>query len=129
MYPEWSGWLIRAGHAYRCFCSEARLDACRGEPARREDEALGYDRHCRFLSTEARTELEASGEKSVVRFAMPLEGQTHFVDVLRKLKPWENGQVRDPILIKSDGFPTYHFADVIDDHFMGITHILTATSG
>ena len=55
---------------------------------------------------------------------MPLDGQTTFVDVIRKLKPWDNSQVRDPILIKSDGFPTYHFANVIDDHFMEITHIL-----
>ena len=55
---------------------------------------------------------------------MPLEGQTHFVDLLRKLKPFENSQVRDPILLKSDGFPTYHFANVVDDHFMEITHIL-----
>jgi glutamyl-tRNA synthetase len=124
LYHEWSDWLIRAGHAYRCYCSEARLNALRREQAARKDEALGYDRHCRFLSAEARVDLEASGAPSVVRFAMPMEGQTHFVDVLRKLKPWENSQVRDPILIKSDGFPTYHFANVIDDHFMGITHIL-----
>ena len=124
LYHEWSDWLIAAGHAYRCYCSEARLDALRREQAARKDEALGYDRHCRFLSVEARAELEASGAPSVVRFAMPMEGQTHFVDVLRKLKPWENSQVRDPILIKSDGFPTYHFANVIDDHFMRITHIL-----
>ena len=124
LYHEWSDWLIGAGHAYRCYCSEARLDALRRDQAARRDEALGYDRHCRFLSAEARAELEASGAPSVVRFAMPMEGQTHFVDVLRKLKPWENSQVRDPILIKSDGFPTYHFANVIDDHFMGITHIL-----
>ena len=55
---------------------------------------------------------------------MPLEGQTTFVDVIRKLKPWDNSQVRDPILIKTDGFPTYHFANVVDDHFMAITHIL-----
>jgi glutamyl-tRNA synthetase len=124
LYREWSEWLIRAEHAYRCYCSEARLDALRRDQAARKDEALGYDRHCRNLSATARAELEASGAPSVVRFAMPLEGQTHFVDVLRKLKPWENSQVRDPILIKSDGFPTYHFANVIDDHFMEITHIL-----
>lgn len=124
IYHEWSDWLIRAGHAYRCYCSEERLDALRREQAARKDEALGYDRHCRYLTAAQRAEHEAAGGPSVVRFAMPTEGQTSFTDVLRKLKPWENSQVRDPVLIKSDGFPTYHFANVIDDHFMAITHIL-----
>ena len=100
------------------------MDTLRREQAARKDEALGYDRQLPLPHSETGTGLAASSTKSVVRFAMPLEGQTHFVDVLRKLKPWENSQVRDPILIKSDGFPTYHFANVIDDHFMGITHIL-----
>ncbi len=124
LYHRWSEWLVAEGHAYRCYCSEARLDALRREQAARKEDSLGYDRHCRDLTAAERSELEASGAPSVVRFAMPLEGQTAFVDVLRKLKPWENSQVRDPILIKSDGFPTYHFANVVDDHFMEITHIL-----
>lgn len=124
LYHRWSEWLLAEGHAYRCYCSEERLEALRREQAARKEDALGYDRHCRFLTAGQRAEREASGAPSVVRFAMPLEGQTHFVDVLRKLKPWENSQVRDPILIKSDGYPTYHFANVVDDHFMAITHIL-----
>ena len=124
LYHQWSEWLIREGRAYRCYCSEARLDALRREQTARKEDALGYDHHCRFLTARERGDLEAAGAPAVVRFAMPLEGQTTFVDILRKLKPWDNSQVRDPILIKSDGFPTYHFANVVDDHFMAITHIL-----
>lgn len=124
LYHQWSERLIREGHAYRCYCSEERLDALRREQAARKDEAVGYDRRCRTLTATQRAEHEAAGDPAVVRFAMPTEGQTTFTDVLRKLKPWENNQVRDPVLVKSDGFPTYHFANVIDDHFMAITHIL-----
>jgi len=124
LYHQWADWLIKEGHAYRCYCSEERLDALRREQIARKEDALGYDRHCRYLTAAERAQHEAAGDSSVVRFAMPLEGQTALEDVLRKLKPWENSQIRDPILIKSDGFPTYHFANVIDDHFMEITHIL-----
>ena len=121
---QWAERLIRDGLAYRCYCSEERLDALRKEQAERKEDTIGYDRHCRTLTAAQRAELEAAGAPSVVRFAMPTEGQTSFMDVLRKIKPFENDKVRDPILVKSDGFPTYHFANVIDDHLMEITHIL-----
>lgn len=124
IYHEWAERLIKDGLAYRCYCSEERLEALRREQMARKEETIGYDRHCRYLTRGQRAELEASGATSVVRFAMPLEGQTTFVDILRKIKPFDNDKVRDPILIKSDGFPTYHFANVIDDHLMEITHIL-----
>lgn len=124
LYHHWAAQLIRDGLAYRCYCSEERLDALRKEQAERKEDTIGYDRHCRHLTAAQRAELEAAGAGSVVRFAMPTEGQTSFVDLLRKIKPFENDKVRDPILVKSDGFPTYHFANVIDDHLMEITHIL-----
>ncbi len=124
LYHEWAERLVRAGLAYRCYCSEERLEALRQEQRARKEPVIGYDRHCRTLTAAQRAELEAAGVPSVVRFAMPVEGETHFVDLLRKMKPFDNNQYRDPILLKSDGFPTYHFANVIDDHFMEITHIL-----
>lgn len=124
MYHEWAEKLIREGHAYHCYCSEERLDALRAEQRAAKSGVIGYDRHCRTLTQAQRAELEASGARSVVRFAMPLEGETHFTDLLRKIKPFDNNQYRDPVLLKSDGFPTYHFANVLDDHFMEITHIL-----
>lgn len=124
IYHQWADRLIADGLAYRCYCSEARLDALRKEQMARKEDAIGYDRHCRTLTQAQRAEQEASGAPAVVRCAMPLEGQTSFVDVLRKIKPFDNDKVRDPILVKSDGFPTYHFANVIDDHLMAITHIL-----
>ena len=145
LYQAWAAWLVKAGHAYRCYCSEERLDALRREqqasgaqvtpqaghepPAQdvtpgRASGVKGYDRRCRYLTSRERAEYEAAGAPSVVRFAMPLEGTVIFSDLLRKIKPFENSQVRDPILLKSDGFPTYHLANVVDDHFMEITHIL-----
>lgn len=124
IYHQWAERLIKDGLAYRCYCSEERLDALRKEQMARKEDAIGYDRHCRYLTQAQRADLEASGAPSVIRFAMPIEGQTSFVDLLRKIKPFDNDKVRDPILVKSDGFPTYHFANVIDDHLMAITHIL-----
>jgi len=124
LYQEWAEWLVKNGHAYRCYCSEERLEALRKEQAARKEVSVGYDRRCRTLTAVQRAELEAAGTPAVIRFAMPLEGQTTFVDILRKIKPFDNSQVHDPILIKSDGYPTYHFANVVDDHFMEITHIL-----
>jgi glutamyl-tRNA synthetase len=124
LYHEWAGRLIAAGHAYRCYCSEERLEALRAEQRSRKEPVIGYDRHCRILTAAQRAEQEAAGAASVVRFAMPTEGETRFVDLLRKIKPFDNNLYRDPILLKSDDFPTYHFANVLDDHFMEISHIL-----
>ena len=124
LYRYWVEWLVERGHAYRCYCTEARLDALRKEQIARGEAVTGYDRHCRYLTAAQRAALEAEGAPSVVRFAMPLEGETRFVDILRETRPVENSQVRDPILLKTDGFATYHLANVVDDHFMEISHIL-----
>jgi len=124
LYHEWGERLVSEGLAYHCYCSEERIEALREGQRARKEPIIGYDRHCRTLTAAQRAELEASGATSVTRFAMPLEGETRFVDLLRKIKPFDNDHYRDPILVKTDGFPTYHFANVIDDHFMEITHIL-----
>ena len=124
LYHEWAERLVAEGLAYRCYCSEARIEALRTEQRARKEPVIGYDRCCRYLTAAQRAELEAAGASHVIRFAMPVDGETHFTDVLRKIKPFDNNNYRDPILVKTDGFPTYHFANVIDDHFMEITHIL-----
>ncbi|MBM4458993.1 MAG: glutamate--tRNA ligase [Chloroflexi bacterium] len=124
LYHGWAERLVQQGHAYRCYCSEERLAALRQEQLARKAPVIGYDRQCRSLTTAQRAEREATAAAHVIRFAMPTEGETRFVDLLRKIKPFDNDHYRDPIIIKSDGFPTYHFANVIDDHFMEITHIL-----
>ena len=123
IYHEWAGWLVEHGHAYRCYCSEARLGALRrAQQARKEN--TGYDRHCRHLTATQRAEYAAAATPAVVRLAMPLAGETSFTDALRGVITFDNRQIIDPILLKSDGFPTYHLANVVDDHFMEITHIL-----
>ncbi|MEZ4614206.1 MAG: glutamate--tRNA ligase family protein [Caldilineaceae bacterium] len=87
---------------------------------------LGYDRRHRWLTTDQRAEFEAAGRSYVIRFAAPLEGVTRVHDLIRGDIEIESASILDPILLKSDGMPTYHFANVIDDHFMEITHILRA---
>ena len=117
--------LIARGRAYRCYCTRERLAQLRGEQ-QREKRSIGYDRHCRRLTPEQRHDLEAEGGPSVVRFAMPVTGTTSLNDLVRGEVEWQNELVDDFVLIKSDGFPTYHLAVVVDDHLMEISHVLRA---
>jgi glutamyl-tRNA synthetase len=117
--------LIKEGFAYRCYCTSERLETMRAEQMAQKQQ-LGYDRRCRDLSEEERTRLEASGLPSVIRFKMPLDGQTRFNDLLRGEVVFENNTLDDFVLLKSDGFPVYHLANVIDDHLMEISHVLRA---
>ena len=87
---------------------------------------LGYDRRCRYLTAAQRAEREAAGLTPVVRFAAPLEGTTTFHDAIRGDITYANEQITDQVLLKSDGLPTYHLANVVDDHLMQITHIMRA---
>ena len=122
MYREHAERLVAAGHAYPCFCTPERLQRVR-EEQRARSEPPGYDRHCRNLPAE---EVEAhltTGAPHVVRFAMPLDGETRFTDLLRGEIVYQNSNLEDLVLLKSDGFPTYHLANVVDDHLMAITHI------
>jgi glutamyl-tRNA synthetase len=123
LYHHWANWLVEEGHAYRCFCSEARLEALR-EEQRRNKQDIGYDRHCRTLTEAERAQREAEGIKPVIRLAAPLEGETVFTDVLYGTIRVENSTLDDLVLLKSDGYPTYHLAVVVDDHLMGISHIM-----
>ena len=117
--------LLREGQAYNCYCSPQRLEEMRREQQRRK-EPPGYDRRCRNLPEKERRESQGKGTTPVVRFAMPLEGQTSFRDVIRGEVSFENRLLDDFIILKSDGFPTYHLAVVVDDHEMKISHVLRA---
>ena len=125
IYREHARELVRRGAAYPCFCSRERLEALRGEQKAKKQN-FGYDGRCRALpGGEARRRLEA-GEPHVVRLAMPAEGFTVVADLLRGEVRFDNAQVDDQVLLKTDGFPTYHLANVVDDHLMGITHVIRA---
>jgi glutamyl-tRNA synthetase len=117
--------LLERGAAYRCFCSAERLEAVRHEQ-RRQGLFVGYDGLCRGRPREESLARVAAGEPHVVRMAMPRTGETVFVDRLRGEVKFDNAQIDDQILMKSDGFPTYHFANVVDDHLMEITHVIRA---
>jgi len=125
LYHKASERLISQGDAYYCYCSPQRLEEMRKEQARRK-QSLGYDRHCRDLSPQERSQKEAEGITPVVRFKTPLEGQTRFNDLIWGEVVFENNTIDDFVLLKSDGYPTYHLANIVDDHFMEISHILRA---
>jgi glutamyl-tRNA synthetase len=117
--------LISQGDAYYCYCSPQRLEAMRAEQIKRK-QPPGYDRHCRDLTAEERTKKEAEGVTPVVRFKTPLEGQTRFNDLIYGEVVFEHSTIDDFILFKSDGYPTYHLANVVDDHAMEISHVIRA---
>ena len=118
--------LIDRGCAYPCYCSRERLELTRREQQREKSPLLRYDRRCRSLTPEERREYEDQGIVPVVRFRMPLSGGTSVTDLVRGDVSWQNELLDDFILLKSDGFPTYHLANVVDDHQMEISHVLRA---
>ncbi len=122
LYQEKADLLIAQDNAYTCYCSPERLDEMRKEQQRRK-EPPKYDRRCRDL---AESEKAVSGVTPVVRFKTPLDGQTSFYDLIRGEIIMDNSTLDDFVLLKSDGFPTYHLANIIDDHLMEITHVLRA---
>jgi len=126
LYKEKADELLKAGKVYPCFCSSERLDQLRKEQkAAKKD--FGYDRKCRDLDpAEAEKRIEA-GEKFVLRLKIPMEGKVTFKDeILGEISRRNCDVSPDPVIVKSDGFPTYHLANVIDDHLMKITHVLRA---
>lgn len=127
MYLEYAKKLIEKGEAYYCFCDEARL-ATLHQVITSEDgstkEISVYDKHCLSLSKEEIEANLAAGKPYVIRLNVPAEGTTSFMDELYGEITVNNNELDDMILIKSDGFPTYNFANVIDDHLMGITHVV-----
>ena len=117
--------LLADGHAYRCFCSPERLDQARKKKQRLK-QPPGYDRACRDLGNAERQKLDKSGTVPVARFAMPRDGTTKLNDLIRGDVSFENALIDDFVILKSDGFPTYHLANVVDDHAMEISHVLRA---
>ena len=124
-YAEASEQLLASGHAYRCFCTPEDLTAMR-DAQRAAGTPPGYDGRCRELPREQSEARAASGESHVVRFAMPREGTTTFEDLLRGEITYQNRLLDDFVMLKSDGYPTYHLAHVVDDHAMLITHVTRA---
>jgi len=124
-YHEAAQRLVKQGDAYYCYCSPQRLAEMRAEQQKRK-QPPGYDRQCRELSEAERRQRAAEGITPVVRFKMPLEGQTGFHDVIWGEVVVENSTLDDFVLLKSDGYPTYHLANVVDDHLMEVSHVLRA---
>ena len=118
MYLPYAEQLIKEGKAYRCFCTKERLEKLQ------DSVGGGYDRHCRNLPQAEIDRLLAEGTPYVIRQKMPIEGSTTFTDAVFGEITVDNSELQDQILIKTDGYPTYNFANVIDDHTMGITHVV-----
>ena len=119
MYGKYAELLIEKGGAYRCFCSKERLDALHAD-----NPTAKYDGHCRNLTQQEIDEKLAAGVPYVIRQKIPHEGTTTFSDAIFGDITVPNEDLDDNILLKSDGLPTYNFANVIDDHTMGITHVV-----
>ena len=125
IYKEYAEKLVEKGEAYYCFCTSERLQKLRDRQVAMK-QAPGYDGHCRNLTAEeVKSKLEA-GEAYVIRLRMPSEGETIVKDELRGNIIFENSKIDDQVLLKSDGFPTYHLANIVDDYLMGITHVIRA---
>jgi glutamyl-tRNA synthetase len=123
IYMEHAERLIAQGDAYYCYCTAERL-----EQMRKDQQARGlptrYDYHCRDLSATERAARERSGDPRVIRLAVPREGKSTLPDFIHGDLTINNSQVDDQVLLKSDGFPTYHLAVVVDDHLMQISHVI-----
>lgn len=123
IYQYYADELIASGHAYRCYCTSERLARMRAEQAEQKLPPR-YDRRCRYLTPEERAANEVAGMKSTIRFAIPLEGETVVHDELRGDIIFNNADLDDAIILKSDGYALYHLAHLVDDHLMGVTHVL-----
>ena len=123
IYKKYTQKLLDSGNAYHCFCSEERLNNLREEQRKRKRPPM-YDGKCRDLSKNEVKDKLAQGMPFVIRLRYPREGKTVFDDVVRDRVAIDNSMVDDQVLIKSDGFPTYHLASVVDDHLMKITHVI-----
>jgi glutamyl-tRNA synthetase len=125
LYQKWAQWLLDNGKAYKCFCTPERLERVNKEKQARK-EPPGYDRFCRHLTPKEIAEREAQGLPYVIRYKMPLEGKTIVPDKLRGEVVFDNDGLQDAVLLKSDGFPTYALAHVVDDYEMQISHVMRA---
>ena len=126
IYLEYAKQLVEKGEAYYCFCTKERLDSLKSKVSEDDDSVsiVQYDKHCLSLSKEEVEANLAAGMPYVIRQNNPTTGTTTFNDVIFGEITVDNSELDDMILIKSDGFPTYNFANVIDDHLMNITHVV-----
>lgn len=124
IYREYANKLLESGKAYKCFCTAEELDEMRELSSKLGNSKQGYDRRCRNLSADEIREREAAGKQSVLRLKVPLTGECVYEDAIkgRITVPWAD--VDDQVLLKSDGFPTYHLANVVDDYLMAISHVI-----
>lgn len=122
LYKPYAEKLVEEGKAYRCFCSKERLEEIRANAP--EGTVIGYDRHCRNLSPEEISLNLQNNIPYVIRQKSPLQGESTYNDLVYGPITISNEELDDQILLKTDGFPTYNFANVIDDHLMGITHVV-----
>ena len=122
LYMDYAKKLIDLGGAYYCFCSKERLESLTDENGNRK-----YDKHCLKISKEEAEERIKNGESFVIRQNIPLEGKSSYDDLIYGTIEVDYEELEDNVLIKSDGMPTYNFANVIDDHLMGITHVIRGT--
>ncbi|ROR94958.1 glutamyl-tRNA synthetase [Sinobacterium caligoides] len=123
IYGDYAQQLVDKGHAFHCFCTSERLDELRAEQTANKQH-IGYDGHCKHLSKEDVASRIAAGESHVVRMDIPREGICEVQDMLRGQIDIEWAQIDMQILLKADGMPTYHLANVVDDHLMEITHVI-----
>lgn len=122
LYKEYAEKLVELGGAYYCFCSQERVASLKDEEGN-----VRYDKHCLKLSKEEIAQKIANGEPYVIRQNVPLEGSGSYIDLVYGEIKVDYKDIEDGILLKSDGMPTYNFANVIDDHLMGITHVIRGT--
>jgi len=122
IYMEYAKKLVEKKEAYYCFCDKERLESLKTTVSGKE--IMMYDKHCLYLSDEEIAANLAAGKPFVIRQNIPNEGTTTFVDDIYGAITVENKELDDMVLIKSDGYPTYNFANVVDDHLMGITHVV-----
>lgn len=123
IYEKYAAELIKKGHAYHCFCSAERLEKLR-ETQQANKLPTMYDGLCRGLDKSVIAKNLKENQPHVIRLAMPKEGATKFNDIVRGAVSFENKLIDDQVLVKSDGFPTYHLANVVDDHLMEITDVI-----
>lgn len=124
IYKKYAEELVKSGNAYYCFCSKERLESLHDKKNEDGKSFGGYDRHCRNLSLDEVNELLSKDVPYVIRQKVPLSGETKFEDLVYGEITIKNSDIEDQILLKADGYPTYNFANVIDDHLMKISHVV-----
>ncbi len=124
IYREHAEELVKKGHAYYCFCSPERLVKLREEQQKLKIPQIKYDKHCLKLTPEEVYDKISRGEPHVIRLNVPENQRVRFYDIIREEVEFDTNNIDDQILLKSDGYPTYHLANVVDDHLMKITHVI-----